>query len=735
MKIIDNLIFGSNERNFLNQGQNSNMDDDSVKRVAPPEVMDSQDNSNAHGVDETNSSLQITHESDKSVIKDGDNNGQNPVSSGGPSESSRSSHLDIIGTRDKVISQIPTSSSDPNDIHSSGSLGSHAKKLAVPTSAEISANSLGSGIHDPHGAHVTTSTSHGLHKGLLKNISPSRSGDLMNPQSHGSFPRHSGASATGSTHVHADHLTAPHPTAPHPAPGGLSHFKGQHNGFSESRSGEFSSGGASGRNSTGTAPSGHLVVGHMPHSHESEPRKSHVESHVESLDSSRRNRRRSSTGGERLSRVVSTSTMRTASKIGKVIQSKYVERSDKFYEKRKLAHGKANMWHMLAVIWGLQLAGATSGWQVILENGWGSGVAAIGIVCIAYWCVAVLLAELSTMLPFTGGMAIYARAAFGPFIGYIVGQCEMWEYGLTSASNMVVIGEICELVFGTASNLQPIYWVLLMVVLYVQQALGSSFFFNSVAVLSAYSTIVILVTNLMLIKFMNVQYWAMDDIYSNLFLSTDQNSSNLTGPAFAKAVNHEAGLLWGFQNITGPIINETFVGNETAVNAWALSELFPYGFMGVIQCIPDVVVMFLGIECLPLMTEESREYTKNAPNVLFYCMGLATLLLPMSVIVTAAVAPGSTALGDSIFPVVDALDANFGVSLPTVVNIIIMFVYVPTVVISTTCSNYACTRQIFGLARTGYMPTVVAWTELPGKKEPIPWVAGIVSTVQTIVLA
>ncbi|KAJ3291218.1 hypothetical protein HDU76_007318, partial [Blyttiomyces sp. JEL0837] len=67
---------------------------------------------------------------------------------------------------------------------------------------------------------------------------------------------------------------------------------------------------------------------------------------------------------------------------------------------------------------------------------------------------------MSTLMPFQGGSAMFSRVALGSYIGYVVGQCELWVYALIVAYNIFAMGQGLSEVFGTESRFEPLYWIL-----------------------------------------------------------------------------------------------------------------------------------------------------------------------------------------------------------------------------------------------------------------------------------
>ncbi|KAJ3065947.1 hypothetical protein HDU99_004000, partial [Rhizoclosmatium hyalinum] len=66
--------------------------------------------------------------------------------------------------------------------------------------------------------------------------------------------------------------------------------------------------------------------------------------------------------------------------------------------------------------------GALLTWNTLLPNGYGNLMAASALGFTSFLAFVLCLIEMMAMLPFNGGMAVFARAAFGPYVGYFVGS-------------------------------------------------------------------------------------------------------------------------------------------------------------------------------------------------------------------------------------------------------------------------------------------------------------------------
>ena len=111
----------------------------------------------------------------------------------------------------------------------------------------------------------------------------------------------------------------------------------------------------------------------------------------------------------------------------------YTPAGDGYFEKRTLAR-TAGFWGLWGIAIAAVISGDFSGWNFgIGEAGWGGlGIAAILIV-IMYVGMVCSIGEMSAAMPHTGGAYSFARAAMGPWGGFITGFAETIEYVFSSA--------------------------------------------------------------------------------------------------------------------------------------------------------------------------------------------------------------------------------------------------------------------------------------------------------------
>lgn len=139
---------------------------------------------------------------------------------------------------------------------------------------------------------------------------------------------------------------------------------------------------------------------------------------------------------------------------------------------------------------------------------------------------------------------------------------------------------------------------------------------------------------------------------------------------------------------------------------------------GALMCLPYGIWFFLGVEGVPLAAEESSDPRRDMPRGLIGALTVLALT-GFSVLLLAAGSAGVAAIGPSDAPLVDALRLAGNPFLATVLN----WAALAGLVASFFSLMYAGSRQVFALARSGYLPSFLALT---GKRHT-PWVALLAS--------
>ncbi|KAI9321960.1 hypothetical protein BDR26DRAFT_345712 [Obelidium mucronatum] len=300
----------------------------------------------------------------------------------------------------------------------------------------------------------------------------------------------------------------------------------------------------------------------------------------------------------------------------------YEEKDKKYFEARTLTHSNLGPWQMFSVTFVCLASGLGCGWWGNTSaNGWGSMITATAIMSIWQISVAVILSELMTMLPFIGGLATYTRAAFGPYVGYMIGQCELAEYTIFLAGNLNGLASSLNLLAGWNQKFIPIWWFIIMTFCFGVQVVKNKIFFMCFAFLCFCGITIVLAFTLPQISVVNSGKWAQRDFF-----------------------------------------DEMFNGNSTiaAVPYNQMDAMFPLGFAGIIHSIPYMMGDFQGLEIIPLMAEESANFIRDGPKAMFGTSFLFITLYWLLVLVVPSVPPGLFVEMEYWYPMINTFSGYIG---------------------------------------------------------------------------
>ncbi len=359
----------------------------------------------------------------------------------------------------------------------------------------------------------------------------------------------------------------------------------------------------------------------------------------------------------------------------------YKQAGADYFEKRQLRRS-AGVWGL----WGLGVAavvsGDFSGWNVGLSTtGWGGALIGTILITIMYFTMIFSIGEMSSAMPHTGGAYSFARAALGPWGGFLTGFAETIEYVVTTAvvvwfSGVYADSALTLLIGGdTATGTLPpwVWWLILYAVFIGLNSLGASIGFRFAIVVSVISLAVIAFFAIGALSTGSVDFGRLLDL-----APTEGNSAFL-----------------------------------------------PFGGIGILFALPFAIWFFLGIEELPLAAEESHSPTKDIPKaglwgvITLTITGLLVLFLNPAVTGTEAitVSPGD---GD------EPLLAGFRAFLPDSVAAILAIFALIGLLASLQGIMFAYGRNMYSLSRAGYYPKFLSLT---GRRHQTPWVALLVGGV------
>jgi ethanolamine permease len=350
---------------------------------------------------------------------------------------------------------------------------------------------------------------------------------------------------------------------------------------------------------------------------------------------------------------------------------KYTSAGAEYFEKRSLKR-TAGIWGL----WGLGIAavisGDFSGWNFGLEtSGWGGMVVAFVIVVIMYFGMLFSIGEMSASMPHTGGAYSFARAAMGPWGGFITGLAETIEYVATTGVivyfSALYANGITSVLFGFELPTW-VWWIILYVIFIALNTAGAAISFRFAVVVSIVSIAILVV---FAIAALASGAWST----ANLFDVTPDPGQ---------------------------------------------SEFLPHGVLPILFVLPFAMWFFLGIEELPLAAEEAHDPARDIPKA--GIVGMITLVVCGAlVLVLNPGVNGSTALSTSGEPLLDGFRAILPEGLAAVLSAFALI----GLLASLQGIMFAYGRNMYSLSRAGYYPKFLSLT---GKRQT-PWVALIVGAV------
>lgn len=343
-----------------------------------------------------------------------------------------------------------------------------------------------------------------------------------------------------------------------------------------------------------------------------------------------------------------------------------------YFEKRGLKR-YAGVFSLWALGVGAVISGQFSGWNLgMATGGWGGMFVATLIITVMYLGLTFSIAEMAAAQPHTGGAYSFARAAMGPWGGFITGLCENVEYVLTAAVVCFFIGSYLGAIFETPPEFQPVYWI------------GAYLLFVGVNVAGvALSFQVTVVVTLLALGCLAV-FWASALPHADFF----KYAMNVGPGGTELAEGH------------GPFL--------------------PAGIGGVLTQLPFAVWLFLAIEQLPLAAEESHTPQRDLPKGIL--LGVFTLILSALLVLwlNASIAPGTFQLAKSGQPILDGFTALYGGGLAKVLSA----VAVAGLIASFHAVIFAYGRQVYSLSRAGYFPRALSVTHGARKTPDLALITG-----------
>jgi len=352
-----------------------------------------------------------------------------------------------------------------------------------------------------------------------------------------------------------------------------------------------------------------------------------------------------------------SSPMTTTKSVG---GAQYKDVGAGYFEKRTLKRS-AGVWG----IWGLGVAavisGEFSGWNLGIDSaGFGGMAIATVIVIVMYFTMYFSIGEMASAMPHTGGAYSFARAAMGPWGGFITGLAETIEYVITTAVIVFFSAGYLNFALNSFFGFQLPGWVaylLLYAVFVVINWLGAAIGFRLAIIVS-------------LLAIAILALFVIVSLTSGGF-----HSDNL--------LNHKPDA--------------------------GQSELLPHGWLPIFAVIPFAMWFFLGIEELPLASEETHNPARVIPRAgIIALITLAVAAIAVLFFNTGVLGLAATQVSGQ--PLVDGFSKMVPKSLDGVLALFALI----GLLASLQGIMYAYGRNMYSLSRAGYYPKFLSIT---GKRQ------------------
>ncbi|TQR08733.1 ethanolamine permease [Psychrobacillus soli] len=302
--------------------------------------------------------------------------------------------------------------------------------------------------------------------------------------------------------------------------------------------------------------------------------------------------------------------------------------------------------HLWAIGVGIVISGNYFGWNFgLAESGYVGMLIAVVFMAIMYGSMSLGISELSTMLPYAGGPYSFARRAMGPYVGFLTGIGVVLEYFIAAPTVAIGIGGYISFLFPTVNTV----------------------------VAAAVMYLIFMIIHIVGIK----EYARIEMVLVFIAL----------------------GLLVLMYFVGLPQINvENLFGAEG-------TALIPGGIKGIWAALPYAMWLFLAIEMLPMLSEETRDVNKDMPKGIL--SGMITLLILSLVTTTVAIGlAGIDVMSTATDPLPAAIAATFGNTYWLAQ--ILASVGLVGLIASFSGVILAYSRQVFALSRAGYLPNFLS---------------------------
>jgi ethanolamine permease len=322
-------------------------------------------------------------------------------------------------------------------------------------------------------------------------------------------------------------------------------------------------------------------------------------------------------------------------------------------------HQIASFWDVFA--FGICLTSANlsyGAWHYGLLLGFWSFFFATMMIATVFYALHFSIAEMISILPFSGGLYGFARVTVGPYLGFMVGCFESIGNILYTMYGMIQLGYYFCFITNTPRRYVPLFWLLFYFIILTNEFLGRKYYFK---LMRGLAILIILIF---------------------LFY---------IGISIPKTHPHK------YFNSFNSVENTFFYGADLTIVS------MQYG-----------AFMFFGIEIIPLVSDEVKDAKKDTPRALICTLIFVTVFGIAIMFLTYTQAPGYPY--SAIFNRTP-LNNGFTNMFPNVTErIATVFAWLPLLA-TVSIYVFGFAKQMKALGNSKLLPAAFGWT-LAGTKVP-----------------
>eukprot|EP00981_Chlorochromonas_danica_P007385 scaffold1704_cov194-Ochromonas_danica.AAC.2 len=271
---------------------------------------------------------------------------------------------------------------------------------------------------------------------------------------------------------------------------------------------------------------------------------------------------------------------------------------------------------------------------------------------LAYLCLTLCLAEMTSALPFSGGLYGIVRVTMGPYLGFLMATCEMLQSIIFTSALLYPAGRETAALFGLSPSYAMLFWILFLLLPLTVNILGVKYFWRSNMVLMAVVVVLLII------------YYAV----SMPCMDCERNGGGVLS------------------------------GQITVDKYWNI-------------LLPSASSFFSGLELLPMACRDAKEPRKTLPQAMLCSFGLIAMNALLLIITVGCNAPGSFFIAYN-----DTNPLYYGFSRGLHVGRrVAKMLNIPGLVVTASAFTYVYSSQLRSMGESALFPTVLRYSYGPDR--------------------